>query len=44
MALKWLVSPNVTLAYLATIDFIETENGVEEILNVLGRIEHGIFS
>lgn len=41
---KWLKEPNWQLGGTAPIDFIDTEIGAREVENLLGRLEHGIFS
>jgi putative toxin-antitoxin system antitoxin component (TIGR02293 family) len=40
----WLTDVNVALGGVAPIDFARTELGAEEVENLVGRIEHGIFS
>lgn len=40
----WLTDVNVALGRVAPIDFARTELGAEEVENLVGRIEHGIFS
>lgn len=43
-ARQWLKSPARALAYESPLHFAETEAGAREVENLLGRIEHGVFS
>lgn len=43
-AQEWLKSPARALAYESPLHFAETEAGAREVENLLGRIEHGVFS
>ena len=43
-ARNWLNSPQVGLGGVAPIDYAETEAGAQEVENLLGRIEHGVYS
>lgn len=40
---EWLNRPSVDLGSSKPVDLIHTRKGVDEILHVLGRIEHGIL-
>ncbi|HYC84886.1 MAG TPA: antitoxin Xre/MbcA/ParS toxin-binding domain-containing protein [Chryseosolibacter sp.] len=40
---EWLNRPSVDLTGHRPIDLISTRKGVDEIIHVLGRIEHGIL-
>ena len=44
MARKWLKEPAWGLGDVAPIDYARTEIGAREVENLLGRIEHGVFS
>lgn len=44
LAKQWLKEPLFHLQNIAPIDFLETELGAREVENLLGRIEHGVFS
>lgn len=43
-ARRWLSSPNRALGNVTPLSMLETEAGADEVTNVLGRIEHGVFS
>jgi len=43
-AKQWLKTPLFHLTEVAPIEFIDTEIGAREVENLLGRIEHGVFS
>ena len=43
-ARAWLKAPNWALGGKTPLDFADTEPGAREVENVLGRIEHGVFS
>ncbi len=43
-AQNWLKSPTRALGYESPLHFAETEAGAREVENLLGRIEHGVFS
>ncbi|HKK18573.1 MAG TPA: antitoxin Xre/MbcA/ParS toxin-binding domain-containing protein [Opitutales bacterium] len=43
-AREWLHSPARALGYVRPLEFAETEAGARETENILGRIEHGVFS
>lgn len=43
-AIDWLKSPNRALEGHPPIALLDTEVGAESVLDVLGRIEHGVFS
>lgn len=40
----WLKQPARALDYTTPLHFAETEAGAREVENLLGRIEHGVFS
>lgn len=41
---KWLNLPNTALGGLEPIELIEIPDGVSKIRDILGRIEHGVYS
>lgn len=41
---QWLSLPNQALGGRTPLSVLESENGEEEVLTILGRIDHGIFS
>lgn len=43
-AQAWLKQPARALGYESPLHFAETEAGAREVDNLLGRIEHGVFS
>lgn len=43
-AVQWLKSPRSQLKGKAPLDFADTELGCGEVVNLLGRIEYGVFS
>jgi putative toxin-antitoxin system antitoxin component (TIGR02293 family) len=43
-ALNWLKSPNAALSGAAPLNLLDTEIGAENVLDTLGRIEHGVFA
>jgi len=43
-AREWLQTPARALGYVSPLEFAETEAGGREAENLLGRIEHGVFS
>ena len=44
LALDWLKRPNRALGGARPLDLLDTDIGAENVLDVLGRIEHGVFS
>jgi len=44
VALDWLGSPNRALARQRPIDLLDTDLGAERVLQVLGRIEFGVYT
>jgi putative toxin-antitoxin system antitoxin component (TIGR02293 family) len=40
----WLNSPNRALGDVTPLSLLETEAGADEVMNVLGRIEYGVYS
>jgi putative toxin-antitoxin system antitoxin component (TIGR02293 family) len=43
-AREWLKRPQYGLGGAVPLDYAETEAGAREVENVLGRIEHGVYS
>ena len=43
LALDWLKRPNRALGGETPLALLDTEIGAESVLDVLGRIEHGVF-
>jgi len=43
-AKSWLSSPQFGLGGAVPLDYSETEAGAREVENLLGRIEHGVYS
>lgn len=43
-ALRWLKAPRSYFNGKPPLDFADTELGCQEVLNLLGRIEYGVFS
>lgn len=43
-ALHWLQTPKRALNNQIPLQLIETKGGQQEVLDLLGRIEHGVFS
>jgi putative toxin-antitoxin system antitoxin component (TIGR02293 family) len=43
-ARRWLLAPKRALGGVSPLDFADTEPGAEEVFDLLGRIEHGVFS
>lgn len=41
---KWLNLPNTALGGMEPIDLIEIPGGVSKVKDVIGRIEHGVYS
>jgi putative toxin-antitoxin system antitoxin component (TIGR02293 family) len=44
LARQWLKSPNRALGNKTPLEYADTEPGAKEVENLLGRIEHGVFS
>ena len=40
----WLNRPSLDLVGVKPIDLVQTRRGIDEILRVLGRIEHGVLA
>ncbi len=40
---NWLKKPARGLGYKITLEYADTELGAQEVINLLGRIEHGVF-
>ena len=43
-ARRWFSNPKRALGNKTPMEFCDTELGAEEVTNLLGRIEHGVFS
>ena len=43
-ALRWLKSPNSALSGATPLSLLDTDIGAENVLDTLGRIEHGVFA
>ena len=43
-AREWLIQPQVGLGNARPVEFARTEIGAREVENLLGRIEHGVYS
>lgn len=43
-ASQWLNSPVKGLGHLCPIDLIATESGALEVIDLIGRVEHGVFA
>ncbi len=43
-AVRWLKNPVLALGNARPLDLLETGTGINMIMNVLGRIEHGVYS
>ena len=43
-ARHWLTSPNRALRNATPLSLLETEAGADEVSNVLGRIDYGVYS
>ena len=43
-AVKWLTSPKKGLNDRSPLDYCRTELGAREVENLIGRLEHGVFS
>ncbi len=43
-AVDWLKSPNAALRGNAPLSLLDTDIGAESVLDMLGRIEHGVFA
>ena len=44
MGRKWLKEPVWALGDIPPLEFAETELGAQEVDDLLGRIEHGVFT
>jgi putative toxin-antitoxin system antitoxin component (TIGR02293 family) len=44
MGCKWLKEPAWALGDIPPLEFAETELGAQEVEDLLGRIEHGVFT
>jgi len=43
-ALKWLTAPKKELENETPLDYSRTELGAREVEDLIGRLEHGVFS
>jgi len=43
-AVQWLKTPRTHFRGKTPLEMVETELGTEEVFNLLGRIEHGVFT
>jgi putative toxin-antitoxin system antitoxin component (TIGR02293 family) len=43
-AVQWLTSPHRALAGETPMNYARTELGAREVENLIGRLEHGVFS
>ncbi len=43
-ALRWFTNPNRALGGLSPIEVAATETGSREVENLIGRLEHGVFT
>ena len=41
---RWIRKPNRALGGGSPIELLDLDLGLDAVLNVLGRIEHGVFS
>ena len=44
IALDWLKSPNAALSGATPFSLLDTDIGAESVMDVLGRVEHGVFA
>lgn len=42
--IEWLHSPLMALGNKAPLDYLDTSFGIQMVIKVLGRLEHGVFS
>ena len=43
-AFRWFVQSNRALGGLTPLEMAATETGTREVENLIGRLEHGVFS
>ena len=43
-AMDWLSSANATLEGATPLSLLDTDLGAENVMDILGRIEHGVFA
>ncbi|RNC67548.1 MAG: DUF2384 domain-containing protein [Desulfuromonadales bacterium] len=43
-ALMWLKHENLALGNIRPIDLLGTPDGIDSVIRILGRIEHGVYS
>ena len=44
LALQWLLQPNPALGQRSPLDMAATKPGAGEVKDLIGRLEHGVFS
>jgi len=44
VAKEWMRTPNLVLSEKTPLECADTEDGLQEVLNLLGRLEHGVYS
>lgn len=42
-ALIWLKTPNYAFRFKAPLDYLTSFTGAQEVLDELGRLQHGVF-
>lgn len=43
-AAEWMVTPNPALEHQRPFDLAQQATGLERVLTILGRIDHGVYS
>jgi putative toxin-antitoxin system antitoxin component (TIGR02293 family) len=43
-AMLWLTTPKIALGYRQPLEYSKTPIGYDEVIRLIGRIEHGVFS
>ncbi len=43
-ARRWLISPAKALGGKTPLEYADTEPGAQEVMSLIGRLEHGVFS
>lgn len=43
-ALRWITAPNKALGNATPLELASTETGTREVENLIGRLEHGVFT
>ncbi|KAA3668308.1 MbcA/ParS/Xre antitoxin family protein [Pectobacterium carotovorum] len=44
MAEKWLVAPNRALGWISPAEMLSSQSGIDEVLGLIARISHGVYS